>query len=51
LALEKDPAKRYSSAGELGLDERRHLRGELVEAGPRGLVGRLARLVTRSTFP
>ncbi len=31
-ALEKDPARRYQSAGELGREVRRHLRGEAIEA-------------------
>lgn len=35
--LEKEPARRYASAGALAADLTRYLRGETVEARPRGL--------------
>jgi len=47
-ALEKDPARRYASADELGLDVRRHLAGEPVAARAQGLVGRVIRWTQRS---
>jgi hypothetical protein len=45
--LEKDPARRYASAAELAKDLNRHLRGEPVRAGRRGVLGRTVRWVRR----
>ena len=45
-ALEKEPARRYGSASELGADVRRHLSNEPLVAGPPNLgyrIGKLAR--------
>ncbi len=46
-ALEKDRSRRYQSAYDLGLDIRRHLRGEPVTAGPSDFSRRLIRAVYR----
>jgi serine/threonine protein kinase/WD40 repeat protein len=46
-ALEKEPARRYASASELGADVRRHLATEPVVAGPPDLRYRLGKLVRR----
>jgi serine/threonine protein kinase len=50
-ALEKDPARRYATAGELGVDLRRHLHGEPVSARPPGPWSRLGRLWRRARRP
>lgn len=42
-AVQKDRARRYASAYDLGLDLRRHLRDEPVTAGPTGLGSRLGK--------
>jgi len=46
-AMEKDPARRYRTAGAFADDLRRFLDYEDVEARPVGLVGRLARRVAK----
>jgi non-specific serine/threonine protein kinase/serine/threonine-protein kinase len=46
-ALEKDPARRYVSAGDLASDIRRHLNHEAVSAGPPTAAYRLRKLVRR----
>jgi WD40 repeat protein/serine/threonine protein kinase len=46
-ALEKEPARRYASASELGTDVRRHLANEPVSAGPPDLRYRLGKLIRR----
>jgi eukaryotic-like serine/threonine-protein kinase len=46
-ALEKEPARRYASASELGADVRRHLASEPVVAGPPDLQYRLGKLIRR----
>ncbi len=46
-ALEKEPARRYASASELGADVRRHLSSEPVAAGPPDLRYRLGKLIRR----
>ena len=46
-ALEKEPARRYGSASELGADVRRHLSSEPVSAGPPNLRYRLGKLLRR----
>jgi hypothetical protein len=45
--LEKDPARRYDSAGEVAAELARYLRGEPVRARPPGPLGRVARWVRR----
>jgi hypothetical protein len=49
--LEKDPARRYSSAGAVADDLARYLAGESVTARPRGRVVRVARWVGRYRGP
>ena len=46
-ALEKEPARRYATASELGADVRRHLASEPVIAGPPDLTYRLRKLIGR----
>ncbi|MEQ8763696.1 MAG: protein kinase, partial [Planctomycetota bacterium] len=46
-ALEKDPARRYSSASELAADIQRHLRNEPVDAGPPSWSYRARKFVRR----
>ena len=46
-ALEKEPARRYPSASELGADVRRHLVSEPVVAGPPDLRYRLGKLIRK----
>ena len=46
-ALEKEPARRYASASELGADVRHHLVSEPVVAGPPDLPYRLGKLIRR----
>ncbi|MGE0160311.1 MAG: protein kinase [Gemmatimonadales bacterium] len=46
-ALRKDPLKRYASAGELGEELRRHLRGEPVDARRRSRAYRAQRFLRR----
>ncbi len=46
-AIDKDPARRYSSASELAADVERHLRFEPVSAGRPGLVDHIAKLARR----
>jgi serine/threonine protein kinase/tetratricopeptide (TPR) repeat protein len=45
--LEKDPARRYETAGDLAADVRRHLGGEPVSAGPPAARYRLRKYVAR----
>lgn len=49
-ALEKDPADRYGSAGELGADIARFLRDEPIHARPLSRSKRVARLLRRNTL-
>jgi WD40 repeat protein/serine/threonine protein kinase len=46
-ALEKEPARRYASASELGTDVRRHLANEPVSAGPPTFQYRFGKLIHR----
>src|SRR6185369_2640813 len=46
-ALEKEPAARYASVGELAADVRRHLRGEPLLARPATARVRVAKFVRR----
>lgn len=48
--LEKDRARRYSSAAELEADLDRYLRGEPIVASPPGLFDSIARLARRHTL-
>jgi len=47
MALRKDPARRYASAGELAADVGRHLRGEAVLARRDALAYRAGKLIRR----
>ena len=47
-ALEKDQSRRYSSAGELGEDIRRHLASEPIRARPTSALYRASRFVSRN---
>ncbi len=47
-ALEKEPAKRYATAGEFAADIRRYLAGQPVHARPVGLAGRSLRWAKRN---
>ena len=49
--LEKEPGKRYATAGELADDLRRFLDHEPIRASPRGPFGRLARWGRRNPVP
>ncbi len=46
--LEKDPAHRYASAGELAADLKRYLAGELIHASSVNILGRASRALTLS---
>ncbi len=46
-ALEKSPARRYASAGELAADVRRHLDRKPIQARPASLMYRTSRLLRR----
>ena len=48
--LEKDPRRRYSTAGALAADIDRFLRAEPIEARPLGIVGRLVKWVRRRPY-
>ncbi len=50
-ALEKDPSRRYQSAGEFGADILRHMRDEPVVAGPPTFAYRLRKLARRHRGP
>ncbi len=45
--LEKDPAKRYSSAEALAADLERYLQGDAIEARPSGVISKLKRWARR----
>ena len=46
-AIEKDPARRYDTAGDLAADVRRFLKHEPVHAGPPGAAYRLGKMARR----
>ncbi len=46
-AIEKDPDRRYASAGEFAEDLRRYLDGHVIKAKPPGVTDRLVKLVRR----
>ena len=48
FALRKEPARRYASVTEFADDIRRHLRGDVVRAGPTSLTYRIGRFVMRN---
>lgn len=50
-AIEKNPSKRFDSAGELAADLRRFLRFEPIRAQRAGVVGRTAKWVRRNRWP
>ncbi len=50
-ALEKDPARRYSSAAALGEDVRRHLADEVILARPASGLYQMRKLVARHKLP
>ena len=50
-ALRKDPEERYASAEALGLDVRRYLDGEALEAGPETTAYRLKKFLKRHKAP
>jgi eukaryotic-like serine/threonine-protein kinase len=50
-ALEKDPARRYATAAELGQELERHIRDEPVSAGPPAPTYRLKKRIRRHRLP
>ena len=50
-ALRKDPDERYASAEALGLDVRRYLNGEALDAGPETTAYRLKKILKRHKVP
>ncbi|MCO6457591.1 MAG: protein kinase [Pirellulaceae bacterium] len=51
MCLEKNPARRYASAGDLALDLHRFLRGEPTQARTLGPAARLGRWCVRNPLP
>lgn len=49
-AMEKEPAKRYATAGAMAEDLRRHLAGEPIEARPITAIARMFRRMRRNPF-